>query len=181
MATSEELSAGRDHSTGFPPVARADARVLVLGSLPGRRSIAADQYYAHPQNAFWRIMADLVAATGDYVDRCETLMGSRIALWDVLATSVRPGSMDADIEMATAKANDFDDFLTQHSDIGLICFNGQKAAQLFSRFVEPDLNHAKPTTLTLPSTSPAYAAMSYAEKRENWHAAIATSIPTAGA
>lgn len=124
-------------------------------------------------------MADLVGAEGDYAARCGTLMDSRIALWDVLSNSVRPGSMDADINMATAQANDFGDFLARHADIELICFNGQKAAQLFSRFVERDRNCGSPRRETLPSTSPAYAAMSYAEKRQNWLAAI-TIVSTAG-
>ena len=78
-------------SEGFPPVARADARVLVLGSLPGARSIAEQQYYAHPQNAFWPIMRELFRIDGSYASRCSQLLEHRVALWDVLQSSVRPG------------------------------------------------------------------------------------------
>ena len=163
---------GHDPSSGFAPVARQDAKILILGSLPGDRSIAAQEYYAHPQNAFWKIMAELTGASGDYAERCAALVEARIALWDVLASSVRPGSMDASIDIATARANNFAVFLAYYGDIGLICFNGQKAAQLFAKFVEPELTDSSPPTRTLPSTSPAYAAMSLAEKTLRWHAAI---------
>ena len=91
-----------ESSTGFPPVARHDARILILGSLPGQRSLQAAQYYAHPQNAFWRIMQELTGAEGPYQKRCDALVGYGIALWDVLAESVRPGSMDVDIQLESA-------------------------------------------------------------------------------
>ena len=117
-------------------------------------------------------MAELNGANGDYQYRCAALKDSGIALWDVLANSIRPGSMDADIEMATAEANDFAGFLGAHKDVELICFNGQKAAQLFSRNVELDLNRGDIRMRTLPSTSPAYAAMSYAVKLQKWRAAL---------
>lgn len=93
-------------SLGFPPVARRDARILILGSLPGQRSIAAREYYAHPQNGFWKIMAELVGASGSYEQRCAALLKSHIALWDVLGSSLRPGSLDADIQLATAEVNE---------------------------------------------------------------------------
>ncbi len=101
-------------AAGFPAIARADARILILGSLPGARSIQANQYYAHPQNSFWRIMGEIANAQGNYHERCEALMNRGIALWDVLASSVRPGSMDADIQSDTAVANDFSGFLLAH-------------------------------------------------------------------
>lgn len=153
-------------------MARTDARTLILGSLPGQRSIDANEYYAHPQNGFWRIMAELLGASGSYVERCEILMESRVALWDVLAQSVRPGSMDADIRLATAEENDFPKFLDEHTELGLILFNGQKAAQLFTRMVLPGLDRQDMRMLTMPSTSPAYAAMSYAEKLQKWGVAF---------
>ena len=89
-------------SQGFPPVAREDAQILVLGSLPGVRSIEMQQYYAHAQNAFWEIMRGLFAIEGDYAQRCQQLIEHRIAVWDVLQSSVRPGSLDADIRMDSA-------------------------------------------------------------------------------
>ena len=147
------MSSSGERSSGFAPLANADARILVLGSLPSQRSIAAQQYYAHPQNGFWRIMAALVGAEGRYADRCVALQKAGIALWDVLASSVRPGSLDADIQMSTAVVNDFAAFLAAHESIERICFNGQKAAKIFSARVPQDLVRDRVELLTLPSTS----------------------------
>ena len=117
-------------------------------------------------------MQQIVGAVGDYATRCDSLLDSRIALWDVLANSVRPGSMDSDIDLSTAEANDFETFLGSHKNIELIGFNGQKAAQLFARNVVPDLKDTSFTMQTLPSTSPAFAAMNFSEKLRQWRAAI---------
>jgi hypoxanthine-DNA glycosylase len=155
-------------SIGFPPVSRRDARVLILGSLPGQRSLRAAQYYAHPQNAFWRIMRELTGAAGDYEQRCAVLLDHRIALWDVLAESVRPGSMDADIQLKTAELNDFKGFFSEHHKIDRIFFNGHKAAQLFRRYSVPDAAEVSMQFATLPSTSPAYASMPFSEKLAMW-------------
>ncbi|MFQ5547894.1 MAG: DNA-deoxyinosine glycosylase [Woeseia sp.] len=164
-------------SRGFPPIAAPDARVLILGSLPSRKSIEAREYYAHPRNAFWQIMGELFAAGRDtpYASRADTLKANRIAVWDVLAQSVRSGSMDSDIEVRTAKANDFVSFLHAYRGIRLICFNGQKAARMFDDLVlsgRPDL----PAGLryeTLPSTSPAYASMAFDDKLRKWSIVVA--------
>ena len=159
-------------SDGFPPVARADARVLVLGSLPGQKSIAEQQYYAHPQNAFWPIMRELFGIEGDYASRCEQLTARRIALWDVLASSVRPGSLDADIRLDTAQANDFRRFFEVHTEIQLLAFNGRKAEDMFRRFVAADGFDDSVTRTGLPSTSPAYAAMPFSGKLSAWREAL---------
>ena len=155
-------------AAGFPAIARTDARILILGSLPSERSLRANQYYAHPQNAFWKIMGEIAGAEGSYSARCEALMDRGIALWDVLASSVRPGSMDADIQSDTAVANDFAGFLLAHNEVELVCFNGQKAAQMFARMVQPGLDDNKLRFASLPSTSPAYASMSYVDKLAKW-------------
>ncbi len=162
-----------ERSSGFAPLANDDALVLVLGSLPSQRSIAANEYYAHPQNAFWRIMEALVGASGDYVSRCSALQRGKIALWDVLASSIRPGSLDADIQMSTAEVNDFVHFLAAHTAIERICFNGQKAAKIFSDRVSQDIIDHRIQLITLPSTSPAHAAMRFDEKLELWRNGIA--------
>lgn len=151
-------------------MARADARLLILGSLPSRRSIAEQEYYGHPQNAFWRIMGELIGAAGSYAERCAALVDHRIALWDVLEASVRPGSMDADIDLGSAQVNDFDSFFKAHADVRRVCFNGQKAAQMFQRFA-PGAAGSRDTVI-LPSTSPAFASMGFAEKLERWRAAL---------
>lgn len=156
-------------SRGFPPIAGNDARILILGSLPSERSIRDGEYYAHPQNAFWRIMRELVGAEGTYEDRCATLIEARIAVWDVLHQSVRPGSMDADIQMETSEVNDFSGFFDSHKHVGTICFNGRKAEQMFMKFVKLEVS---PRLVSLPSTSPAYASMPFTEKLAAWRKAI---------
>lgn len=161
-----------ERSQGFPPVASVDARSLVLGSLPGARSIAEQQYYAHPQNAFWRIMRELFGIEGDYETRCVQLNANGIALWDVLHSSVRPGSMDADIRMGSAAVNDFAAFFAAHPDIRTVAFNGKKAEQLFTRFVEPEVRITGVRRVALPSTSPAYASMPFSGKLKLWRDAL---------
>ena len=161
-----------ERSQGFPPVARADARSLILGSLPGARSIVEQQYYAHPQNAFWRIMRELFGIEGDYETRCAQLSANGIALWDVLHSSIRPGSMDADIQVGSAAVNDFAAFFSRYSDIRTIAFNGKKAEQLFMRFVEPEVKIVGVRRVALPSTSPAYASMPFSGKLKLWRDAL---------
>ena len=169
----EKRAAAASPSSCFAPIVRGDARILILGSLPGQRSLQAGQYYAHPQNAFWRIMRDLVGAEGTYEQRCAELVKHGIALWDVLAESLRPGSMDADIKLDSAKANDFSSFFLRHPNIERLCFNGQKAAQMYSRFVDDAGSGLQQDTL--PSTSPAYAAMAYPQKLARWRSAVEAS------
>ena len=159
-------------SAGFPPVARPDARILILGSLPGDRSIRERQYYAHPQNAFWKIMAALYGIEGEYEARTSQLCNQGVALWDVLHSSVRPGSMDADIRADTAKPNDFTEFFASHGDVELIAFNGRKAEQLFNRFVDPLEIATGIRRVGLPSTSPAYAALPFSGKLAAWREAL---------
>lgn len=159
-------------STGFEPIARSDARVLILGSLPGQKSLEASQYYAHRRNAFWRIMADLYQAHGDYRNRCLALQDARVAVWDVLRHSVRPGSLDANIRMETAVANDFDGFFAAHPALSRIGFNGRKAEALFKRLVLPRLNCDVCELVLLPSTSPAHAALSFDKKLAIWRSML---------
>jgi len=157
-------------------VAGPDARALVLGSLPGQRSIAEQQYYAHPQNAFWPIMCELFGIRGDYGFRCQQLIGHRIAVWDVLACAIRAGSMDTDIRLGGARANDFEEFFIAHPEIQLIAFNGKKAELLFERFVRLPAVHESIRCVGLPSTSPAYAAMSFSGKLLAWRQALQSIV-----
>lgn len=163
-------------SSGFPPVARHDARVLVLGSLPSEASLRAREYYAHPRNGFWKIMKEIVGASGSYEDRCQALMDARIALWDVLASSVRPGSLDADIRMSSAVSNDFETFFSEHACLRLVCFNGRKAEAIFRRFVMPSISEGALDFASLPSTSPAHASLSVADKLSEWRGIIEPHI-----
>jgi hypoxanthine-DNA glycosylase len=172
MASHADVAA----SVGFPPIAEKHARILILGSLPSQASLRIRQYYAHPQNAFWKIMCELTGAEGSYAARCEVLARAGIAVWDVLSSSVRPGSMDADIQMASAAANDFVAFFETHDRIRLVCFNGKKAEQLFNRFVQPLTTTDNMMFAVLPSTSPAYASMSYAQKLQAWRGIITREV-----
>ena len=158
-------------SEGFPPIARDNASILILGSLPGARSIAEQQYYAHPQNAFWKIMAELFGIEGDYARRCQLLCEHGIALWDVLHSSIRPGSMDTAIRLDSAHPNDFGSFFAEHPAIRTIGFNGGKAQQMFVRFV--GAGPAGASLVRLPSTSPAYASMPLSAKLSAWRDALA--------
>ena len=157
---------------GFPPIAREDARVLVLGSLPSEASLRAREYYAHPRNAFWKIMHDIAGASGDYASRCSALQARGIAVWDVLGSSVRPGSLDAHIDLATAEPNDFESFFAGHGQVRLVCFNGRKAQEMFRRLVLPQLPHRHLEFALLPSTSPAHASLSLADKLDAWRGII---------
>lgn len=156
-------------SLGFDPVARPDARVLILGSMPGVASLEATEYYAFPRNVFWKIMGNLFGAdpqTG-YISRLEKLKENHIALWDVIRTCYRPGSLDSAISDEGMETNDFKGFFEKHPQISHIFFNGQKAAGLFKKRVAPGL-HGQYEFCVLPSTSPANAATSYAAKLEAW-------------
>ena len=143
-------------SDGFPPIERPDARILVLGSLPGRKSIAEQQYYAHPQNVFWPIMREIFGIEGEYHHRCIQLRARQVALWDVLKSSERPGSLDSDIRMNSAQPNDFGVFFEQ----------------MFDRFVDSVITPRTVGQIGLPSTSPAYAAMSFSGKLSAWRNAF---------
>ena len=152
--------------TSFPPLVGRNARVLVLGSMPGVASLAAGQYYAHPRNAFWPIMATLLGFDPalPYPERATRLTAAGIALWDVLHACSRPGSLDSAIDHESAEANDFAAFFFAHPHIGHVFFNGTAAATLFRR-------HCPEQTLTvvrLPSTSPAHAGRNFADKLAAW-------------
>ena len=113
-------------------------------------------------------MADLVGAEGSYERRCLALTEHGIALWDVLLTSNRPGSMDADIRPEESEINDFEAFFDEHEAIMRIGFNGQTAAKLFRQLVDQPLQDRIRSRVVLPSTSPAYASMPYSEKLNRW-------------
>lgn len=146
--------------------------MLILGSMPSRKSLAADQYYAHPQNAFWPIMGELFDfdLCQTYEERLQQLRKNRIALWDVAHQCVRSGSMDHAIDMQSVVANNLDTFFKTHPYTRVIFFNGRKAEELYRRLVFASL----PMELQqikrhlLPSTSPANATMSRVQKLEAW-------------
>ena len=160
--------------TGFAEVAAPDARVLILGSMPGDASLVANEYYAHPRNAFWPIMGALFDAGPElpYAERLERLRRRRIALWDVVHRCVRPGSLDARIERDSVEANDFSGLFHHAPRVAAVFFNGRAAETLYRRHVMP-LRPAAGRRIeyhALPSTSPAHAAMSRDDKLARWAA-----------
>ena len=154
------------------PISSPAARLLVLGSMPGKRSLEMQQYYAHPQNVFWRIMAELIGFDPQlaYGERVQHLQASGVALWDVLAACERQSSLDSDIVESSILANDFTTFLIEHPLIEQIYCNGAKSYQSFLRHVRPDLSkkYLEIPVTRLPSTSPAHAAMDFQTKLDAW-------------
>lgn len=154
----------------FAPIAAPSARTLILGSMPGQASLDASRYYAHPRNAFWPILCELLdlAADAPYATRLRALKQARIALWDVLHSCVRPGSLDASIRLESGVTNDFRSFFRLHGRIERVFFNGTIAERLFRQRVLPALPDFTATLARLPSTSPAHASMTRAQKRDAW-------------
>jgi hypoxanthine-DNA glycosylase len=161
------------HIHSFVPVSNTDARVLILGSMPGTKSLKENQYYAHPSNTFWKIMGELLGMKPGilYEEKLCILKSSGIALWDVLASCERgESSLDSDIRKESA--NDFASFFTQHPHITQVFFNGSKAEQCFRKFVQGKQVLPLLAFYRLPSTSPAHAGKSYADKLQEWRAII---------
>jgi hypoxanthine-DNA glycosylase len=161
---------------GFAPIARKDARILVLGSMPSVASLAAGEYYAHPQNLFWPIMGEIAGfdAHAPYARRRRALCAAGIALWDVVGSCEREGSLDSAIAEHSIVVNDFAGFLASHRRIACVCFNGRRAETAWRRHVlrgwpdAPEFDYR-----LLPSTSPAHAGMGYRAKLRAWRRAIA--------
>ena len=158
----------------FPPIESPAASILILGSMPGKESLRAGQYYAHRRNAFWDIMGELVGASPalPYATRTQKLNSAGIALWDVLASCTRHSSMDADIEADSICPNDFASFFLKHPQVTHIFFNGTMAEQCFHKHVqpllEPLLENRPLLYQRLPSTSPANASIRYEQKLKAW-------------
>ena len=155
----------------FPPIADSRSRILILGSLPGEESLRQQQYYAHPRNQFWQILFSLfepgmdaqAAAQKSYEEKCAFLLQRRIALWDVIASGRRQGSLDTHIR--EEQVNDFPAFFGCHPGIHTVFFNGGKARDTFRKKVT-----SPPETLhfvALPSTSPAHT-LRWEEKLRHW-------------
>ena len=164
-------------SQGLAPVLGVRPWLLILGSLPGAASLAAQQYYAHPRNMFWPLMGQLFAAGPHlpYALRLQALDNAGVALWDVLHSASRRGSLDAAIDQRSAKPNDLSALLSAQPQICCVAFNGKLAASLFHRHCSVlPAAHIKPVLkLTLPSTSPAHAALSPERKLQQWQQLLA--------
>lgn len=156
----------------FPPIAKTNARILILGTMPGKRSLAERQYYAHPRNTFWRIAGTLFGfdPNESYRRRTAALANASVALWDVLAACRRPSSLDSDIIRSSIVPNPIGPFLDTHTKIQAIYFNGGNAERLFLRYVhvELDVHQQAIPRIRLPSTSPAHASLDFAGKLQAW-------------
>ena len=149
----------------FPPVVAPDTRVLILGSLPGEASLAAARYYAHPQNQFWRLAGAVIetdVAALDYADRLAALVSAKVGLWDSVASARREGSLDAALQ--EVEGNDLLDLVATLPALCAIGFNGATSAKI-GRLA---LGQTALALIDLPSSSPAHARMTFAEKAERW-------------
>ena len=155
----------------FEPVIGTNPRVLILGSIPGIASLQAQQYYAHPRNAFWSIMAQLfdVEWSGDYTSKIQQVKCFPVILWDTLKACHREGSLDTAITKDQLQANDIVGLLEQAPTIRLIAFNGAASEKYFKQTVSSLLtNDHRLDQIRLPSTSPAHASKNFQQKLEDW-------------
>jgi len=140
--------------------------------MPSVASLEKHEYYGKPQNAFWRIMGDLIGASPDlaYRRRTEILTRAGIAVWDVLASCVRPGSLDSSIDMQSAEVNDIAGLIALNAGITAVFFNGKKSEQIFRKNVLTQVATIRPDMryISLPSTSPAMATLDFSAKLQSW-------------
>ena len=158
---------------GLPAIIDDGARVLILGNMPSVLSLGAQEYYANPRNAFWRITGEIFGfdASAPYEVRTAALTAHGVAVWDVLRSCRRVGSLDSAVEPGSMVANDFGQLFKRQPQISLVLFNGAAAEKNFNRLVRvaPDLQYRR-----LPSSSPAQT-MPYSEKLAAWREAIGES------
>jgi len=163
---------------GFQPIVDEDAKILILGSMPSDISLQKQEYYGYQRNSFWAIMSALFTENGeginDYSLRKKMLLDNNVALWDVLQSCHRKGSLDVAIKMDSIKINDFTHFFFNHPSIHKVFFNGSKAEAIFKKYVFPEINDQFDYLqfTRLPSTSPAHAAMTLEQKTEIWQKEI---------
>lgn len=157
----------------FSPAVNTQTRVLVIGSMPGEASLKAQEYYAYKYNQFWKIAFEIFAhgrTPANYEDKINILLSNGVGLWDALAACERPGSLDGNISKPTP--NNFPELFAQYPKIHTLLFNGQAARLHFKRAFGDAGKHC----LTLPSTSPAHAALSYNEKLRQWRQAFESAL-----
>lgn len=174
-----------DQCASFAAATTQRARVLILGSMPGVASLQRAEYYAHPRNLFWDFIEEMFAIPRAlaYPQRLRALNLQGVALWDVVARCRRQGSLDAAIERATVVPNDFAGLLPRLPALRAICFNGRAACQLYERLVLPGLDGRwrDIERIVLPSTSPANASITIADKRTSWDRVRQLALPPSAA
>lgn len=160
---------------GFPPAADANARVLILGSMPSEASLKAGAYYAHPRNRFWPVMGELLGFAPElpYAERIQALKDHRIALWDTIGSCERTGSLDSAI--LRPEVNPLGAFLDAHSGIRLVCLNGSMSEKIWRTFALPQIDESQRASiraLRMPSTSPANARWRLEDLARVWGEAL---------
>jgi len=150
--------------SSFPPIVDHESQVLILGSVPGVKSLEKQEYYGHPQNKFWKIIFELFDEnfTENYDEKIEILKKNKIAVWDVIDTCERKGSLDSEIR--NEEANDIENLLQKHPNIRAVFCNGGKALKNLNKILNK--NSEIPVYL-LPSTSPLHT-ISFDRKLEKW-------------
>ena len=152
--------------SSFPPIINNESKILILGSIPGVKSLEMQQYYAHPQNKFWKIICEIFNEdfTTDYSERIKILEKHHIALWDVIDTCERKGSLDSEIR--NEEANKIEELLQNFPNIKAIFCNGQKSHKNLQKILGKKF---RMPIIVLPSTSPANAGLSYFDKLKSWY------------
>lgn len=173
MTAKVSIEFGSDRACSFAPILGPNPRVLILGSLPGRASLAAGQYYAHPRNLFWRFLSEILGFSADlpYQERCQSLIAHGIAVWDVYAAATRAGSLDSAIQATDAQLNNLADLFRSHPTLVQVCCNGALAHQQFTHAWRQSIS-PQMRLIALPSTSPANASQSIGEKLARWRLAL---------
>lgn len=150
--------------SSFPPIINHDSEILILGSIPGVKSLEKQQYYGHPQNKFWKIIFELFHEefTDDYAEKIKILKKHRIALWDVIDSCERKGSLDSEIR--NEEANKIEDLLENHQNIKAIFCNGGKSYKNLQKILGKNF---RLPIYQMPSTSPLHT-VSFEKKLEDW-------------
>lgn len=170
-------------SDSFDPLIGQQLQTLILGTMPGRKSLHDQQYYAHPRNALWPILCAIVQG-GDpdfavhtrlnYEQRCALVTQAGFGLWDVLASCEREGSLDSNIVRTTEIPNNIEDLVNKHPELQMIACNGRTAETLFKRHIQTTMIHTGISLVCLPSSSPAMARLDLKEKYRQWCKSLIT-------
>ncbi|WP_277016954.1 DNA-deoxyinosine glycosylase [Flavobacterium lindanitolerans] len=153
----------------FPPLVNQNSKILILGTMPGEKSLELQEYYGNKGNSFWKLLFTLFnrPLPKEYIEKKQLLEENNIALWDVLAYCERTGSLDSNIK--NEKANDFESFYKQYPNIKHVFFSSKNASNFYDKYVgrKKDLQYS-----ILPSPSGANASKSFLQKLEEWEAIL---------
>lgn len=161
----QQASTPTNTKSSFEPISSNDIEILILGTLPGDKSLELGEYYGHVRNRFWKIIATLTEndLPLNYDDKKELLLKSKIGVWDVVHKADRKGSLDVDIQQE--EANDLEDFIARHKNLKVIAFNGKKSEKLFDKYFQ---RKSDITYICLPSSSPANAGINFENICKQW-------------